>query len=269
MNNTIGKYNFIKIKKLIIRNFSLYSKNNSLVEINEEINNGVYCLAGANGLGKTTFLSIINYCLTGIVLKPNKEVLSPNEIVKSNKDYTERYFEGRISAKDKKKAEVEIFFTVKDKYFRIIRGFTNRKELRFFELYSEEKNHKISLLGTNKFSPIELNKEYEKRLTKEICIGKFEYFIFFQLYVLTFDENRRMLFWDDRASTIALSIAFNYDLTDSDKIIELKRKMEKLESDGRNARWQATQINNKFQDLIKTENKRKDKNWDNLKRQYD
>ena len=77
MNNFIGKYNFLKIKKIIIRNFSLFSKKNSVVEIHEEINNGVYCLAGANGLGKTTFLNIINYCLTWLVLEPNKEVLSP------------------------------------------------------------------------------------------------------------------------------------------------------------------------------------------------
>ena len=61
-----GKYNFLKIEKVIIRNFSLYPKNNAVV--NESINKGVYCLAGANGLGKTTFLNIINYGLTGLVL---------------------------------------------------------------------------------------------------------------------------------------------------------------------------------------------------------
>jgi len=269
MNNNIGKYNFVKITKMIIRDFSLFSKNNSVVEIQEEINNGVYCLAGANGLGKTTFLNIINYGLTGLVLKPNKEVFSPAEIVDSNKGYTKRYFNGRIRAKDEEKAEIEILLDVNDKCFRIIRGFTNRKELRLFELYTIEDDKKISLIDTSKYSPVELNKKYEKTITNEIGIGKFEYFIFFQLYVLTFDENRRMLFWDDRASTSALSIAFNYDLSDTDKIIELKRKMEKLESGARNARWDATQIKNKIQDLINTQKKREENNWEDLKKQYD
>ena len=41
MNINIGKYNFIKIEKIIIRNFSLYSKNNTIVEVNEDINSGV------------------------------------------------------------------------------------------------------------------------------------------------------------------------------------------------------------------------------------
>jgi len=269
MNSNTGKYNFLKIEKIIIRNFSLFSKNNSVIEIQEEINNGVYCLAGANGLGKTTFLNIINYGLTGLVLKPNKEVFSPAEIIDSNKAYTKRYFNGRIKAKDYDIAEIEIHLTVNNGSFRIIRGFSNREELRLFELYTIEDEKKISIIDTSKNSPIELNNKYEKMITNEIGIGKFEYFIFFQLYVFTFDENRRMLFWDDRASTSALSIAFNYDLSDTDKIIGLKRKMEKLESDGRNARWQATIIKNKIQDLIKTQKKRKENNWEDLKKQYD
>ena len=269
MNSNTGKYNFLKIERIIIRNFSLFSKNNSVIEIQEEINNGVYCLAGANGLGKTTFLNIINYGLTGLVLKPNKEVFSPAEIIDSNKAYTKRYFNGRIKAKDYDIAEIEIHLTVNNGSFRIIRGFSNREELRLFELYTIEDEKKISIIDTSKNSPIELNNKYEKMITNEIGIGKFEYFIFFQLYVFTFDENRRMLFWDDRASTSALSIAFNYDLSDTDKIIGLKRKMEKLESDGRNARWQATIIKNKIQDLIKTQKKRKENNWEDLKKQYD
>ncbi len=95
-----GKYNFPKIKKVKLRNFSLYTKKTS---IEEDINIGVFCLAGANGLGKTTFLNAINYGLTGIVLQPEKEVYIPDEIVKWNKGYTERYFQGRIKAEDKEK----------------------------------------------------------------------------------------------------------------------------------------------------------------------
>jgi len=68
-----GKFNFIKLKKVIIRNFSLHNKDGKSYIINEPINDGVFCLAGANGLGKTTFLNAINYGLTGIVLAPEKD----------------------------------------------------------------------------------------------------------------------------------------------------------------------------------------------------
>ncbi len=264
-----GKYNFIKINKIIIKDFSLYSKKNTTVQINEEINSGVYCLAGANGLGKTTFLNIINYGLTGIVLKPDKEVFSPDEIINVNKLYTERYFEGRIKAKEKNKAEVEINFKVNKKYYRIIRGFLNRNELRLLEIYNIKAKKKVSLIDTTNLSPKELNDKYEKQLADDIGISKFVYFIFLQLYVLTFDENRRMLFWDKRASTNTLSIAFNYSLSDTEEIIKLKRQMEKLESDGRNARWQATQIRSKKENLLLTKKEKKLNNWDELKEEFD
>ncbi len=245
-----GKFNFIKLQKVVLRNFSLYKKSGVVYEVNEQINEGVYCLAGANGLGKTTFLNSINYCLTGIVLEPNKEVYSPGEIVISNKRYTERYFLGRINKKDEQKAEIEVVFTVNDKHFRIIRGFFEREDLRLLEIFSVDGDKKISLFKGDSQSPKELNVYYQKYLAKEIGFGSFDYFIFYQLYVLTFDENRRMIFWDDRASSQALAIAFNSDPEDAEKILELTRRMEKHESNGRNFKWQSTQAKKKMEELF-------------------
>lgn len=267
--NIKGKYNFLKIDKVSTRNFSLYTKDDRIQEINERINNGVYCLAGANGLGKTTFLNIINYGLTGLVLQPGKEVFSPSEIITSNKKYTERYFEGRIDAKSKEESEIEITFKINENYYRIIRGFSDRETLKDLEIYKISNKKRVSLIKTNSKSPKELNDIYKQELTKDIGIGKFEYFIFFQLYVLTFDENRRMIFWDNRASTNALSIAFNYDLNDTDRILGLKREMESLESYGRNARWQATQIKKEYERLLTTKKEKELLNFEELKKEFD
>jgi len=246
MNRT-GKYSFPKIQNVTLRNFTLFTKSK---DISEEINRGVFCLAGANGLGKTTFLNAINYGLTGIVLEPNKEVYSPSEIIVANKKYTNKYFVGRISNKDKDLAEIELKFQINNKHFRIIRNFFERDSLRLFEIYSEENLQKKSLLHTSNLSPIELNEKYQEELAKEMSISNFDYFIFLQLYVLTFDENRRMIFWDPRASSHALSIAFNTNINDIEKTIDLKRQMENLESHGRNKRWQATQTKNKIKELF-------------------
>lgn len=262
-----GKYNFVKPLKVTFRNFSLYKKE-EVTEISEEINNGVYCLAGANGLGKTTFLNAINYALTGIVLEPNKEVLIPDEIIKSNKQYTERYFQGRISASDKDTAEIELLVKINNKFIRIVRAFSNREGLRLFEFYEEQNDKKISLINTNDLSPNELLNLYQETLTNEVGIGKFSYYIFFQLYVLSFDENRRMLFWDERASTSALSIAFNENIEDTERVLELKKKMEEYESYGRNARWQATQIKNEIDKLLETSHQRENNNFKLLEEEY-
>jgi len=263
-----GKYNFIKLDRVIIRNFSLYKKDGQIHEINEPVNDGVFCLAGANGLGKTTFLNAINYGLTGIVLAPGKEVYTPDSIVTSNKEYTKRYFEGRIKATEKEKAEIELLLTVNGKFIRIIRSFENRENLRLFEFYQEKEGKKYTLIETVNLSPTELLKAYENTIVKEIGIGKFSYFMFFQLYVLTFDENRRMLFWDDRASTSALSIAFNENLEDTERVLELKKRMEEYESYGRNARWQATQIKNEIEKLLNTSKQQENSGYKILKDGY-
>ena len=267
MDNT-GKYNFFKIENIIIRNFSLYSKKNEVNVINERIEPGVYCLAGANGLGKSTFLNLINYGLTGLVLEPNKEVFSPSEISKSNKNYTKRYFEGRIKSKNKDIAEIEITIKIKNHYYRIVRGFIDNESLNDLEIFEVKDGKRNSKYNASNKSPRELNNDYQNELVRDMGIKKFDYFQFFQLYVLTFDENRRMLFWDNRASTNTLSIAFNYDLEDTERILKLKREMESLESYGRNARWQASQIKKEREKLLATKKELELINFNDLKKEY-
>jgi ABC-type lipoprotein export system ATPase subunit/predicted nucleic acid-binding Zn-ribbon protein len=263
-----GKYNFTQIQRVIFRNFSLYSKKGKNQVISEQIGRGVYCLAGANGLGKTTFLNALNYGLTGIVLEPNKEVLSPSDIVEKNKGYTKRYFTGRIKEKDKAAAEIEVLFSVNGKQFRIIRGFFQRDDLRLFEVFTESNGIKTALLDTTDSSPRALNEEYQQLLTQEIGFETFDHFIFYQLYVLTFDENRRMVFWDERASQHTMALAFNTSPDDTDRIIQLRRSIEKLESDGRNYRWDATQTRKKIVDLESRTKKSKDPAFAKLQREY-
>lgn len=245
-----GKYNFIRLEQVIIRNFSLYKKDGHIYEINEVINRGVFCLAGANGLGKTTFLNALNFGLTGIVLAPGKEVLEPSEIKTTNKKHTERYFIGRIRESEKDKSEIEILFHVNGKYFKICRNFFESDSLRSLEIFIKDNNSVKAIINTIDKTPRQLNEIYQHELAENIGIKNFEYFVFLQLYVFTFDENRRMIFWDDRASSHALTIAFNTDMKDSEELIATQREIEKLDSYGRNYRWQATQIEKKIKDLL-------------------
>ncbi|WP_426329463.1 hypothetical protein [Pedobacter sp. R-06] len=263
------KYNFIKLEKVNLTNFSLYTKQGKTYQVNEVINKGVYCLAGANGLGKTTFLNAINYGLTGIILDPHRGILSPSEIESENKVFADQYFTGRIQKADLKDASIEITFSVNKKFFRIVRGFINRDELKAFEIFSINKDKiAVSLLDTKAKSPKQLNELYKEHLVSEVGFTDFDYFVFYQLYILTFDETRRMIFWDDRASYNALSIAFNSDPAEAVQVSELARRIDKYESNGRNARWQATQIKNKIDELTQKISKKKPKNIEVLEKEY-
>lgn len=263
-----GKYNFIQIQRVMFRDFSLYSKKGKNQVISEQVGRGVYCLAGANGLGKSTFLNALNYGLTGIVLEPNREVLSPSDIVDRNKGYTKRYFTGRIKEKDKATAQIEILFSVSGKQFRIVRGFFHQDNLRVFEVFTESNGQKMALLDTADLSPGALNDEYQQLLTQEIGFETFDHFIFYQLYVLTFDENRRMVFWDERASQHTMALAFNTSPDDTDRIIQLRRSIEKLESEAHNYRWDATQTRKKIDDIVSRTKKSKDPAFAKLQQQY-
>ena len=66
-----------EINRITIENFSLY-RQKSRVEV--EVPNGVLCLAGANGLGKSTFISIVAYAMTGAVVQPDISFKSLNSI---------------------------------------------------------------------------------------------------------------------------------------------------------------------------------------------
>ena len=262
-----------------IRNFSLYSKDDKLINIDENVSAGIYCLAGANGLGKSTFLNIINYCLTGLVMAPGKIFYSPDEIYHANKDFTYTYFDGRIKEKDKTTAEVEMLFTINNKYYRIVRSFFEKDSLRELEIYELSKDKKVHTLMGNAGSRVHLNDKYKEEITKDIGIMRYEYFLFLQFYIFTFDEDRRLLFWDNRASSNALSIAFNNNLDDTEAHMRIMRKMEKHESNGRNHRWQAKQILDEINKLsanvkIPTNDEKKDylevcDKFDEIQKKYD
>jgi energy-coupling factor transporter ATP-binding protein EcfA2 len=53
---------------------------------------------GANGIGKSTLLSAINFCFTGIVSDPNRAFESMEEYYKFPRSYSSSYFRGRIVA---------------------------------------------------------------------------------------------------------------------------------------------------------------------------
>jgi len=103
-----------KIHEVIISDFSLYKLK---PEIILDMNDGVFCLAGANGLGKSTFISILSYALMGIVVDPKKNFGSINSIpkfVKENERFAFSYFNGRVDESKRDLAYVSVKFSIGD-----------------------------------------------------------------------------------------------------------------------------------------------------------
>jgi len=106
------------LERAILRDFTLYRRNN---EIEAIFDRNVFCLAGANGLGKSTFVAAINFALTGRVADPERTFESTDEYFRYTEDFTRRFFDGRISGRDRATAEVELTFTIGGHRFRIFK----------------------------------------------------------------------------------------------------------------------------------------------------
>jgi DNA repair exonuclease SbcCD ATPase subunit len=82
---SVGPLAFPQLDYFKLTGFSLFSQAPNL-EL--DMPKGVFCLAGANGLGKSTFLTTLNYALTGIVMDPSRELSkSIEEYFRDTRDF--------------------------------------------------------------------------------------------------------------------------------------------------------------------------------------
>lgn len=92
MSDQIQRLKLPKLQNVKLRRFSLYEAN---PDAEFSCDKAVTCLVGANGIGKSTLLSAINFCLTGIVSDPNRAFVSMEEYYRFTKTYSAGYFRGR------------------------------------------------------------------------------------------------------------------------------------------------------------------------------
>lgn len=241
------KFHFPNIKKIDIENFSLYKKKD---EISINIDKDVFCLVGANGLGKSTFITIINYALTGIVKNPERNFSwykSISGFYNKSKSFAESYFDGRIAEKDYELAQVTIEFDLGDKEYKITRGFFEPDELRLFE---RKVNGEDTINTDDDTNSADLDDKYKTHFVKDSRFSEFAQFVFLQSYVLTFDETHQLLFWDSDIMERVLYLFFGLDSTIAKKADKLRKDYNAYDSNFRNIQWQITQTNRDLKNIL-------------------
>jgi ABC-type cobalamin/Fe3+-siderophores transport system ATPase subunit len=240
------KYNFPVLTKVIIKNFSIYKKTN-LISVN--VKNGVFCLAGANGLGKSTFINIVNYGLTGIVKRPEAEFSQDNSIPKfysKSKSFATKYFDRRVDENLRDAASISIELTCGDKIFHIERNFFEPDALAKLEIYEEG----VNIVDPSGQTSADFDNTYKEVLTKTIGLQDFDQFVFIQTFVLTFDESHQLLFWDNSLMERVLYLFFNLDPSKAKLADQLRKDVSTFESNMRNLQWDATQKQKELTSLI-------------------
>ena len=108
---------FPKIRRVAIRNLSVYTQRPT---ISLDISSGVFCLAGANGLGKSTFIAAVNFGLTGRVPDPARTFLSVDEYYKDTETFSRNYFTGRVTEIERESAEIELEFAIGEYVYKLV-----------------------------------------------------------------------------------------------------------------------------------------------------
>jgi DNA repair exonuclease SbcCD ATPase subunit len=235
---------FPRLLEIELRAFSLYRR---VTDAKIVISDGVSCFVGANGIGKSTFIAAVNYGLTGRVAKPGHTFTSAEEYYKETQAFAREYFAGRIDEEDRPAAEIRIEFAIAGVTFSIRRGFFELSELRSLRITED---HRIVFEGdSGSTSGSELQKVYERELCSRMGVEEFYQFAFLQQFVLTFDEQRHLAFWDSKTLQQMLFLAFGVDAATAVRAETFSRTVEKQDSLRRNYQWQATEARKKIKDL--------------------
>jgi len=235
---------FPTVNRIRLAHFSLYTLKDP---IEFSFNAGITCLAGANGLGKSTFLQIINYGLTGVVPKPNQKFVSVDDYYRDILSFTEDFFHGRILPEHQEIAEVELDLSFGATRVKLRRGFVESDALRSLVVNdgNEEKDY-------TEASPEQRQKAFEDLVVEKVGLNSFKEFIFVQSFVFTFDERRYLLFWDPKVLETCLLIFVGVDKNQRTEAERLRREMEKAESRVRNLVYDIKQAKDRLVELEAT-----------------
>ena len=236
-----------KLSSVRLKRFSLFTGN---PDAEFEAGDGVLCLVGANGIGKSTLLTAINFCLTGTVPDPARTFESINEYYQYTRRYSGEFFRGRIAGLDESDAEVNIRFRIGEFQYDITRGLFEPEELRKLTVIDSSVSPPTTITLVSEDEPrSERHQRYTQSLVRHSGVASFEEFVFLQHFVFTFDEQRKTLFWSPRIMERVLYRAFGADPGMARRADSIRREIEAEDSRVRNRQWEATRMRRRINEI--------------------
>lgn len=189
-----------------------------------EINNGCFIVIGGNGLGKTTILQSIIYCLGG-------EADLNIEDQRANR-WGRDYFEGRLNTPNS--ASVSVDFYLGESKVSVTRGFRAKGLLSF-------KLNDVSVVD----NPRETDATFESFLKTNGGYRNTDDFRFIVHKLCYLPENRANLVWDVDAQVRLLMLLFS-DIITEGEFRERREQLKRLDSRRRHIN---VAVNNTAKDL--------------------
>ncbi len=213
-------------------------------ELEIDLSRPISAFVGANGIGKSTLLALTNFGVTGLVPDEEATYQSVDEFFDATSSFAKDYFDGRVDESLRATASVTVRFALGDTILEVSRGLFDGGRVRSFTANAEAPEAAADELDADPTS------RYREAVVRASGLATYEQFCFWQLFMMTFDERRHLLFWDERTLQSALMIALGQSPQDAVIAEKLSRAIERQESLARNARWRATQATGKRSRLL-------------------
>ncbi len=222
------------LKRVKITNYSLYNR-----DIDYEFVDGLNLIIGGNGVGKTTFISIVKYALIGLYKKDLdvKVYKGEKRLIRGRYANCNTYFRNRTSGEETdKEGCVELWFLINKTLFYVKRSlynaqileatYTNNQEFHIIEGESVRQDLYKGYETTDNTEEYvnNLQYNYEKIVAKTANLADFDDFIFFVNQILLFGESRETVLWSKEVQERLLSSFLN------DASLEKRRKECSLEA---------------------------------------
>ncbi len=211
------------LKKISVNHYSLYKQQPSF---EYEFKEGINAIIGVNGIGKTTFVEIILYCLLGFKREYRFKKYKRKTTLEINKENPE-FFSSRldISYAENSKASVSLEYLVGEDAFEVHRSLYEDKIVSF-------------KLNTTTYDNVD-ESFYEKLLLESTGFSSFKSLQTIIRNFLFFDEMRVNVAWEeDNQDEILRILFFDEELLNKfnileQKIIELDTAAKHLSEDRR------------------------------------
>lgn len=214
-----------------LNGFSIYKKVGGTVSL--DINKSVYCLAGANGLGKSTLLTTIIYGICGYPRRLSTQKVSQSKRQKNAEKQSEEYYLGRLNPSDIGNSTVTVEFDIGNYTYKITRKVYKSDGIESLSIKNKESGH--FTYKNDGGNPQKIEVDYQSNIANHSKVGDFSRFVFLVQYVQSFDENHHLLFWDAEALENAIFTC-----------IGLSSKLSKETEDNRN---KANQLSSRIRNL--------------------
>lgn len=199
-----------------IKDYSLYPNN---LDYSFEFVKGFNLILGGNGMGKTTFVSLIKYALIGNYKKQYEYTRTYKESkIEKRERNSDDFFKNRLdpSVETKSDPTVTLNFKVNNTHFSVTRGL---KQVRIEELYIDDKKIDGSIILEGKYESLKRDGQKSELANylpniletnfEKLANISFDDLIFFVNYILFFGEDHKTILWDEDVQRELFNTFFN------------------------------------------------------------